>query len=90
MKPEDYIDKLLKENNFTEVIKIRSKFQKEYPEEFKEYLKKFAELNKNPWSPLCIGCINWQNNNCNKKLKPLPLPKASDKQEYYCSSWTKK
>lgn len=90
MKPQDYINNLLNEADFSKIIKIRINFQKEYPKEFEEYLSNFASLNQKPWSPLCTSCINWKNNSCVKKIRPIPMPKTGDKQEYYCSSWNKR
>lgn len=90
MKPQDYINNLLNETNFSKVIKIRINFQKEYPKEFEEYLKGFAELNRKPWVQQCMSCKNWENNKCIKNLKPMPVPRTNDRQEFFCSSWVKK
>ena len=90
MKPQDYLDQLLSETNFLKVIQIRAKFCKEYPKDFEEYMKGFANLDKQPWASYCLTCKNWVNNKCIKNLKPLPLTKWSDRQEYFCSSWETK
>lgn len=89
MKPQEYINQLLKENDFLKVIQIRAKFQREYPKEFEEYMKNFANFDQQPWTLLCTSCVNWKNNKCVKKMKPAPQRKMSDKQEFFCSSWSK-
>ena len=90
MKPQDYINQLLLETDFNEIIQIRTRFQQEYPKEFEQYMLDFANIDKKPWVSFCMTCQNWQNNRCIKNLKPLPLRKMSDKQEYFCSSYKAK
>jgi len=90
MKSQDYINQLLSEKDFSKVIRIRAKFRLEYPKEFEEYMKGLTNLDMQPWFSYCITCKNWVSNMCIKNLKPLPLRKMSDKQEYFCSSWEKR
>ena len=87
MKPKDFVDQLLNETNFTKVIQIRGEFRKRYPKDFDRYMQGFAKSDEQPWASYCLSCENWVNNKCIKNLKPLPLTKWSDKQEYFCSSW---
>ena len=90
MKPQDYIDQLLSEKDFSKIVQIRTRFKEEYPKEFEKYMEDFANIDKQPWISFCMTCHNWQNNRCIKNLKPLPLRKMSDKQEYFCSSWERR
>lgn len=89
MKPQDYINQLLKETDFSKIIEIRAKFQEEYPQEFTDYMINFAELNTRPWIRHCMTCKHWKDNRCVKNLKPIPVPRTTDRQEFHCSSWAK-
>lgn len=87
MKPEDYINQLLLETDFSKIMQIRTKFRQDFPKDFEKYMNEFATTDKQPWESFCVTCKNWENNRCTKNLKPLPLRKRSDKQEYFCSEW---